>query len=99
MAVNRYVPARPRTRTKSPIGRKHPIAAVLAHFHEAWLARHAARRAYRELTALDPRLLRDVGLEPADILRLDQSDTGWRETTIPPHCLPGLAKLAHHLEG
>ncbi|MBO6781663.1 MAG: DUF1127 domain-containing protein [Alphaproteobacteria bacterium] len=99
MAVERYIPARPRPCATSALPRRHPLAAIVAAWHDAWLARRAAARGRQELAELDPRILRDIGLEPWDARRLTQANAVRAESTIPPQSLPGLAKLAHHLEG
>ncbi len=103
MAVNRYKPSRPRpvpaSSRAAPRAWTHPAFLVFARWHRAWRAHRTQVQWQRELAALDARMLRDVGLEPADVRRLTQVVKKPAESTIPPQYLPGLAKLAHHLEG
>ncbi|MEP4378411.1 MAG: hypothetical protein ABJ215_14735 [Alphaproteobacteria bacterium] len=97
--------ARPAPRSALP--RTNKLLRHIADWHDRWLARRAHARWRRELQALDPRILRDIGLTYAVIDEVSRAARARdlaglqanAETTFPPHCDPSLAKLAHHVEG
>lgn len=106
MDMNNVALRRLRHAPRSGLPRGNRFLRVLAHRHDLWLARRAHARWRAELHAMDPRLLRDIGLTPGlidemsgaaearDLARL----AARAESTIPPHCDLSLAKLATHIE-
>tara|TARA_R110002110_G_scaffold415612_2_gene651698 strand:+ start:161687 stop:162010 length:324 start_codon:yes stop_codon:yes gene_type:complete len=106
MDMNHTALRRHRTAPRSGLPRTNSFLKFLAERHDLWLAQRTHARWRRELHAMDPRLLRDIGLTYwtiDDVSRAAQARdmaliAAETKTTFPPHCDPSLAKLAPHLE-
>ena len=106
MDMNHVKLRRHRPAPRSGLPRTNRFLKFLAERHDLWLAHRAHARWRQELQALDPRLLRDIGLTNwtgDDVSRVAQARdlaqiAAEAKTTFPPHCDPSLAKLAPHLE-